>query len=133
MTAERETGAISILIATGSLLMMLLALAAADLGSMLLTRARAQSAADAAALAAVVQQAPVLGQGDDPEGAARDAAERNGATLLSCECEVGTTEATVTVELEPKLAFLEGWFGRRVHATARAEVDADVLTYEDAG
>ncbi|MGH2728750.1 MAG: Rv3654c family TadE-like protein [Actinomycetota bacterium] len=127
---RREDGAISILIATGSLLMMLLALAAADLGSMLLTRARAQTAADAAALAAVVQQAPVLGQGDDPEGAAREAAERNGATLLSCECEVGTTEATVSVEIVPKLVFLEGWFGRRVRATARAEVDADVLTYE---
>lgn len=128
-----ERGAISIFIATGSLLMMLLALAAADLGSMLLTRARAQTAADAAALAAVVQQAPVLSQGDDPEGAARDAAERNGATLVSCECEVGATEATVAVEMVPKLAFLEGWFGRVVHATARAEVDADVLTYQEAG
>jgi Flp pilus assembly protein TadG len=110
---------------------MLLALAAADLGSMLWARARAQTAADAAALAAVVQQAPVLGQGDDPEGAAREAAERNGATLVSCDCAVGETEATVTVETLPKLSFLEGWFGRRVHATARAEVDADVLTYQD--
>jgi secretion/DNA translocation related TadE-like protein len=130
---SHERGSFSILVAVGSLMMMLLALAAADLGSMLVSRARAQTAADAAALAAVVQQAPVLDQGEEPEMAARDAAERNGATLISCECVVGTTEATVSVETVPRLVFLEGWFGRRVRATARAEVDADVMTYSDGG
>lgn len=112
-------------------MMTLFALAAADLGSMLVVRSRAQAAADAAALAAVVQQAPILGQGDDPEGAARDTAERNGVSLVSCECAVGATEATVTVETQPRLSFVEGWFGRAVRATARAELDADVFSYED--
>lgn len=128
---DPQRGSISILVAVGALLMSLFALGAADLGSMLVTRARAQQAADAAALAAVVQQAPVLGQGDDPEGAARDVAERNGATLVSCACVVGETEATVEVTIVPKLGWLEGWFGRTVHATARAALDPDVLTYRD--
>lgn len=134
ITSRRgQGGSISILVAVGSLLMALFALAAADLGSMLVARARAQTAADAAVLAAVVRQAPVLGQGDDPEGAARDVAAGNGASLVSCECVVGTTEATVTVETNPLLSFVQGWFGRKVRATARAELDADVMTYEEGG
>lgn len=128
-----QSGSISILIAVGATLMSLFALASADLGAMLVARTRVQAAADAAALAAVVQQAPVLGQGEDPEGAARDTAERNGATLVSCDCAVGATEATVTVEIQPRLSFVEGWFGRPVRATARAELDADVMSYEDDG
>jgi len=127
----RQRGSISILVAAGAFLMSLFALGAADLGSMLVTRARAQQAADAAALAAVVQQAPVLGRGDDPEAAARDAAERNGATLVSCTCTVGETEATVEVTMTPRLGWLHGWDGRIVRATARAALDPDVLTYRD--
>ena len=124
-----ERGSVSIVLASGALLLCLSALAVADLGSMVVARARAHGAAEDAALAAVVRQAPVLGQGDDPEQAAREAAEENGASLLRCDCAVGTTDATVEVEVVPKLSFLRGWFGRRVRATARADLDADVLTY----
>jgi len=131
MVDQAQRGSVSILIVVGALLFSLFALAVADLGSMLLARARAQQAADAAALAAVSQQAPVLDQGDDPEGAARDVAERNGATLVSCECEVGTTDATVEVEITPRLGFLSGWYGRKARARARAHVDDDVLTYRN--
>lgn len=131
MTGRRQDGAISILVATGALLMTLFALAAADLGALLYARARAQTAADAAALAAIVRQAPILEQGDDPEAAAREAAERNGATLVSCDCAVGSTTATVTVELTPRTSFVEGWSGRVVSATARAELDTDVMTYRE--
>ena len=127
-----DRGSISIVVATGALLLCLAALAVADLGSMLVARARAQGAAEDAALAAVVRQAPVLGQGNDPEQAARDAAEENGASLLTCDCSVGTADATVEVEVVPRLTFLRGWFGRHVRATARANLDADVLTYRDA-
>jgi secretion/DNA translocation related TadE-like protein len=126
-----ERGTISIFLAATSLLLAFTSLAVADVGSMLHARARAQSAADAAALAAVVQQAPVLGQGDDPEGAAREAAELGGAILVDCECEVGTTDATVEVEVLPRLSFLKGWAGRRARATARAHLDPDVLSYRD--
>lgn len=126
-----ERGSVSILVAAGALLFSLFALAVADLGVMLVARGRAQAAADAAALAAVAQQAPIFDQGSDPDAAARDTAQRNGVTLLSCTCEVGTTDATVEVELSPRLGFLSGWFGRRVHATARAHLDEDVLTYRE--
>ncbi|TMK84396.1 MAG: hypothetical protein E6G46_00770 [Actinobacteria bacterium] len=131
MRAER--GAVSIVAVTGALVLCLGALGAADLGAMLFARARAQSAADAAALAAVTEQAPVLERGSDPEQAARDEAERNGATLTRCECSVGSTEATVEVTITPRLGFLSGWFGRAARASARAALDPDVLTYRDGG
>ncbi|MBI4728767.1 MAG: hypothetical protein HY775_04610 [Acidobacteria bacterium] len=109
------------------------AMAVADLGSMFVARARAQAAAEAAALAAVVQQAPVLGQGSDPEGAARAEAERNGATLLRCECEVGRSDAVVEVSVEPRLLIVAAWRGRPARAAARAELDPDVLSYRQDG
>jgi secretion/DNA translocation related TadE-like protein len=126
-----ERGSVSILMLATTLLFSLSALAVADLGSMLFARARAQQAADAAALAAVVQQAPVLGQGDDPQGAARETAERNGAELIDCACDVGTPDATVEVAVTPKLAFLSGWYGRRARARAHAHLDDDVFTYRE--
>jgi secretion/DNA translocation related TadE-like protein len=128
-----QRGAVTIVAVTGALILCLGALGAADLGSMLLARARAQSAADAAALAAVTQQAPILGRGTDPEQAARDEAERNGAALVRCDCTVGETMATVEVTVTPKLAFLSGWFGSRARASARAALDPDVLSYRDPG
>jgi len=126
-----ERGTISIVVGAVALMLAVSALAVADVGAMLAARGRAQSAADAAALAAVVAQAPVLGQGDDPEGAAREVAESNGATLVSCDCTVGTSDAVVEVSVTPKLSFLSGWFGRTAKATARANLDADVLTYRE--
>lgn len=124
-----DRGAISIFVGVTTLLLAVASLGVADVGAMLVARARAQAAADAAALAAVVQQAPVLGQGDDPEGAAREAAELGGGALVDCACEVGTADATVTVEVAPRLTFLAGWAGRRARATARANLDADVFSY----
>jgi secretion/DNA translocation related TadE-like protein len=131
MTVATERGSVSILMLTGTLLFTLSTLAVADLGSMLYARARAQQAADAAALAAVAQQAPVLGQGSDPVGAARETAERNGAEMLGCTCDVGTPDATVEVAVTPRLAFLSGWYGRRARATGHAHLDDDVLTYRE--
>jgi secretion/DNA translocation related TadE-like protein len=128
-----QRGAVTIVAVTGALILCLGALGAADLGSMLLARARAQSAADAAALAAVTEQAPILGRGTDPEQAARDEAARNGAALVRCDCTVGETMATVEVTVTPKLAFLSGWFGSRARASARAALDPDVLSYRDPG
>lgn len=72
-------------------------------------RGRAQTAADAAALAAVAESAP------GAEGAhidqARRFAEANGASLIGCVCGLGKTSARVTVVLEG------------VEASARAEID----------
>lgn len=129
MGEPAERGSASVLAAMGVLVFCLGALAAADFGSMLVARARAQAAADAAALAAAAAQVPVLNEGEDPEDAARRYAERNGSTLVRCDCGEGRADAVVQVEVEPRLAFLSGWFGRRARATARAEVDPDVLSY----
>jgi len=130
---EAERGGVTIVAVTLALILCMGALGAADLGAMLHARAKAQSAADAAALAAVTEQAPILGRGTDPEQAARDEARRNGAVLTRCDCAVGRTTATVEVTVTPKLAFLSGWFGRPAHASARAALDPDVLSYRDAG
>lgn len=127
---QDERGAVSLVVATGALVLSLLALCAADLGSILLARARAQAAADAAALAAVVQQVPVLAEGvESPEDAARAEAEANGAQLESCSCAPGTEAADVDVSVRPVLAYMSPWFGTAVHAHARAEADPDLLTY----
>ena len=131
--ADSERGAVTIVAVTGALVLCVCALGAADLGAMLFARARAQSAADAAALAAVTAQAPILQRGDDPEQAARDEAARNGATLMRCDCSVGETEATVTVAVAPHLGFVTGWMRRAARASARAALDPDVLTYRDGG
>jgi secretion/DNA translocation related TadE-like protein len=126
----RERGSVSILAVTGALIFSLAALALADVGSLLVARARAEEAADAAALAAVAAQADALDGGrDDPVEAARAYAERNGAELVRCECEEGRTDAVVEVAVVPRLTFLRGWLGRRARATARAELDPDVLSY----
>ncbi|MGH2830783.1 MAG: pilus assembly protein TadG-related protein, partial [Actinomycetota bacterium] len=53
----------SVLVASVAFLLSIGALAVADGGSFLLARARAQAAADAAALAAVVEQVPALARG----------------------------------------------------------------------
>lgn len=129
----REKGSASILVTVGALLMGIFALAVADLGALLLARSRAHAAAESAALAAVVRQAPVLGQEGDPGEAARVEAEANGAELIACACDVGDPTATVDVVVRPRVGVVPGWRDRRVRARARAEVDGDVFTYRDPG
>ena len=64
-------------------------------GDVASTRARAQLAADAAALAAAAESA-TYGSGD-PEAVARNFARANGAELTHCLCRSGATAAQVTV------------------------------------
>jgi hypothetical protein len=86
---------------------------AADLADAATLRARAQTAADAAALAAVAESTP-YGEGV-PEAAARSYAARNGAALISCSCAPGGLEATVAVKIDG------------VRARARAVFDPEAL------
>lgn len=130
---RRERGSAAIAGLAGTLVLCLVALGVADLGAMLAARARAQAAADAAVLAAVVRQVPALGQEGDAEGAAREVAEANGAVLLRCACTAGDATAEVEVAVEARARFVPAWRGRRVRATARAEVDPDLLTYRASG
>ena len=90
---------------------LLLTLGAGRLGGALVGRARAESAADAAALAAADRLA--LGGGRRRGRRTRTAAS-NHAQLVSCDC--AGTSAAVVVELDL------GVFGSRA-GRARAEVD----------
>ncbi|MBM3659690.1 MAG: hypothetical protein FJW95_09330 [Actinobacteria bacterium] len=97
---------------------MVLVVGAARVGVALLTRARAQTAADAAALAA----ADALALGRGAATARSDAAETaadNGARLVGCDC--AGPRVTVTVEIDaPGL-------GRVARVDASAEVDGPVI------
>ena len=100
-------GCISLLLAIGlSIGTTLVAGAAAD-------RARAQLAADAAALAAVAESGPY--GGSDPEVAAVEYARLNGGRLLSCACPQGATAMQVEVAVGDAVA------------RARAVMDPELL------
>jgi secretion/DNA translocation related TadE-like protein len=103
-----------------------LSLVAADVSVALATRARAQTAADAAALAAAQEIA--IPSGRTPEEAAAEYAQRNGGELIACRCDPGTGEAVVTVELPVHLLFLGP--DRAVQAQARAVVGSATRTGE---
>lgn len=77
------------------------------------SRARAQTAADAAALAAVAEWAPY--GGGSPYAAALHFAQLNDGDLRRCECDSGTSTVEVEVEVDG------------VSATARAFVDVTLL------
>ena len=68
------------------------------LGGAAQTRARAQTAADAAALAAVFESGPYGSA--NPEQRAREYAQHNGARLTDCDCVEGATEMEVEVALD---------------------------------
>ena len=87
-----------------------------------IARARAVVAADAAALAAAPMTFPPVAQGDSPEVIARKFALMNGARLIRCECVVLATFDPRSVEVEvaiPVVLILVG--PRYVRATSRAE------------
>ena len=85
----------------------------ADLGRASTARTRAQTAADAAALAAVAEVSP-FGAGRQKE-IAREYAEENEARLIECRCVPGASAVQVTVALGS------------VEATARATFDPAML------
>lgn len=84
-----------------------------DLGAMSARRAHAQTAADAAALAAVAESAPF--GGGAPALEARRFALANGATLIDCICDAGSDAAEVLVAIGD------------VRARARAVIDPELF------
>jgi secretion/DNA translocation related TadE-like protein len=118
MIARGERGSVSVLVAAILFLAGALCLVSVDLARALEAKAQAQTAADAASLAAARELALATDQG--PQAAA-DYAIRNGATLVSCQCAQGTYEAIVDVEVPVDLLFVGS--DRTVHAKARAIVD----------
>ena len=118
MTDER--GSVSVVVAGLVAIVVVIAMASADVVRVLVAASRGQTSADAAALAA----AQSLAFPDDllPEDRAREYAERNGAALESCVCEPGSFEARVAVRMDVGDLLLFG-SGRSVIAQARAVVD----------
>lgn len=84
-----------------------------DLGRASTARARAQTAADAAALAAVAEVSP-FGSGRQAD-VARAYAKDNGGRLIECRCVSGASAVQVTVALDA------------VEATARATLDPAMI------
>ena len=119
----RERGAASVLAVAIVVVGIALAMGAARLGGALVGRARAETAADAAALAAA--DALALGQGANrAESDARATAARNDARLVSCAC--AGTRADVVVEVDvPGLRVL----GAVARARARAEVTPECVAH----
>ncbi len=119
--AQSERGSISLLVAGVVTALVVLSMGAADVARVLQAASTAQTAADAAALAAA-QALAIDEEGPTPGDLASEYAVLNGAALEACECEPGTFVATVWVLTPVGDLFLVGG-DRTVRARARAEVD----------
>ena len=119
--AQSERGSISLLVAGVVASLVVLSMGGADVARVLQAASTAQTAADAAALAAA-QALAIDEEGPTPGDLASEYAVRNGAALEACECEPGTFVATVSVLVPVDDLFLVGG-DRTVRARARAEVD----------
>jgi secretion/DNA translocation related TadE-like protein len=116
-----DRGSITLLCAGVLAAVVVLAMGASDVARVLHAASRAQTAADAAALAAA-QALAFDEEGPEPSALAGEYAERNGAVLETCSCERGTFEATVSVRLPVGDLFLFAG-DRTVQARASAQVD----------
>ena len=118
---EAERGSVTVLSAAVVAALVVLAMGASDVARVLHAASRAQTAADAAALAAA-QAFAIDEPGLEPTELAAEYSVRNGAALETCACDRGTFEATVTVRLPVGDLFLVAG-DRTVRAVARAQVD----------
>ena len=121
---EGERGSITVLSAAVMAALVVLAMGASDVARVLHAASRAQTAADAAALAAA-QALAIDEPGPEPTELAGEYAARNGAALETCACDRGPFEASVTVRLQVGDLFLVAG-DRTVRAEARAQVDLPV-------
>ena len=118
--ARSERGSVSVLVAGVVGALLVVSMGAADVARVLHAASRAQTAADAAALAAA-QALAIADGGPTPIELANEYAARNGAELEACVCEPGTFVATVSVHVVAGDLFLIAG-DRTVVARARAEV-----------
>jgi secretion/DNA translocation related TadE-like protein len=93
-----QRGSVSVVAAVTIAVIAALTMSCADLARALVAVGRADTAADAAALAAAQELAAPSGSA--PASVAAEYAERNGATLVECSCEAGSSEALVAVEVQ---------------------------------
>lgn len=116
-----EEGSVSLLVAGSVAALVVFSMGLADLARVMLAASRAQTSADAAALAAA--QALALDEREPlPVELAATYATINGAVLETCTCDPGSFGATVEVRMPVGDLFLFG-DDRSVLARARADVD----------
>lgn len=115
-----ETGNAGLIMVAGVGLVMVLLLGLGDLSAYFVARTRAQTAADAAVLAAVAELVP--GIGVDPQAAAGRYASANGARLVQCRCPMGSSAAEVIVSVPVRLSLKPVSGITQVRAGARAEI-----------
>jgi uncharacterized membrane protein len=116
-----ERGSVSIVVAAMTAVIVVLALGGADVARVFAAASRAQTAADAAALAAA-QELALPGGSLTPAEIAATYAAANGATLGTCGCEPGTFAADVEIRVLVGSLFLAP-DDLTVVASARAVVD----------
>jgi Flp pilus assembly protein TadG len=120
---HEERGSVTIVAAAILVVIAAMALGATDVWRVVAAKSRAQTAADAAALAAVQELAlPVSGA--DPAAQAALFAAHNGAQLETCDCSLGQQAAVVEASIPVgRLVVLPDDLEAR--ATARAVVGVD--------
>lgn len=123
-----EEGSIALVLLAAGAVVVVIAIATAASGQYLAAAGQAQSAADAAALAA----APVTFRPFGARGSAREEAATfavaNGATLASCVCSQDPSWSNRTVEVTVRRRVRLVLFGyRSVAATSRAEFAPTML------
>lgn len=118
-----DRGSVTVAMAAFMALAIVLATSVAGLGALYAARVNAQTAAEAAALAAAVSTYPPASTAD-PVQTARHVASENGAGLLRCNCAPDSSLAVRVVEVVTvviaRVPVLGEW---DVHAVARAEFD----------
>ena len=121
---DGEGGSAVLTVPLAVVLFAMAALALGDLTGALVARARATTAADAAALAAAVEVA--LGGAAPPEAAARTLARANGARLVSCTCPGPGARpgGPATVVVEVAVPFRPRLVPGELTVRARARADA---------
>ena len=118
---HRERGSVSVTAVGVMAALVVMAMALSDVARVLSAASTAQTAADAAALAAA-QELAIPSKGRFPEQDAADYAARNGARLVDCDCPSEGEEAVVEVRVPVGPLLLFGG-DRTVTAHARAVLD----------
>ncbi|MBN2168975.1 MAG: C40 family peptidase [Actinobacteria bacterium] len=111
----------------------MLCLLLTDIGLYFVGQTSAQNAADAAALAAVQQSFFLFNSGVEPELAAKDIAEANGASLKSIKILRGGEKVEVEVSVSPNSTILGkmGIMPGEIRERAAAEIDIAAVMESD--
>ena len=115
-----DHGNASVAVVGGMAMVMVFLLGLSDLAVYFIARTRAQTAADSASLAAAAELIP--GIGEDPEGKAREFADANGASLVTCDCDPGGKVAQVSVAVPVNMTLPAFSVVKEVKAHSRAEI-----------